>query len=535
MANRANRRKTSRSGFRHRIAGLTALILVLSVLSGCLSIAGLARIESPAAGLNLESAEWTTLRIELFDRDNTPPGAPPPTNNHITQYIQEHFGNPSRIKVEFVTVPRAEEVERLNVLMAANQAPDIVFTYDLPTVYNYAIDGKLTDLSPLIEAHGQDLSRLLGSELLEAGMIDGKQYAIPAMRVLRAHTTTLIREDWLEALGLPLPETTAQFYEALKAMKEMRSAELGGHFYPYGHIDHYHTSSLRYSFWEWDRITEEDFYANPDWVMPGNKEAFRFLNRLYHEGLIDPNFHLDRFAQQFRTDLVSGRVGAGAPNTNEPVYMGYLAELERNDPAARLTPIDPFDTPEGKKPKPILELTGMYIMVPKNSGNAEAAVKYLNWMAQREHYIPLQYGIEGVTYRMEEGLPVMLDTEETKRILLNYFDYCIILNGRFVSAEDMRLNLKANAERPRYEAFTAKSVEYAMNDGIELPRIKTMTPSEIQYGVILHEQEEEIFVKVVTAPPESFDAVYDQEVTAYMAMGGAQLQAEKRRAYRAMP
>ncbi len=512
---------------RHMLSMAAAIVIILSLLTGCSGLWEVSQAESAA------DDSWTTLTVELFDRNNTPPGAPPITNNFMTQYIQEHFGDPLRIRVEFVTVPRAEEVERLNVLMASNQAPDIVYTYDLPTVYNFTSQGGLTDLTPYLEEHGQDLVRILGEDVLSYGRFDGQQFAIPAKRVLTAHSTTMIREDWLRELGLPLPETTEQFYQALKAFKEHLPEKIGRDIIPYGQIDSYHTASLQYSYWDWSRIDEEDLFANPGWLMPGNKEAFRFLNKLYHEGLIDPDFPLDRFAQQFKKDLVNGRVGAGTPNTNEPVYMGYLAELKNNDPNALLTPIDPFTNANGKRIKPVLESTGMYIMVPKNSKNAEAAVRYLNWMAQPNNYITLQNGIEGITYEMKNGLPVTLDNEEAKRMLYNYFDYCLIINGKFVSPSDEQLNVRANAFDPEFESFTMKSIAYGMTDGVETPRVNEILQSEIKYSAVLKEKNDEIFVKVITVDPGEFDAVYDQEVSEYMRMGGQQVMEEKRRAYRA--
>src|SRR5690606_10541298 len=139
--------------------------------------------------------------------------------------------------------------------------------------------------------------------------------------------------------------------------------------------------------------------------------------------------------------MIGGRIGAASPNTNEPVYMGYLAEMQDNDPEAVLTPIDPFASASGKKIKPITEATGMYIMVPKYSRNAEAAVKYLNWMSQPEHYFTLQNGFEGITYEMKDGIPIALDNEETRRTMFNYFDYCIVINGKFVSPGNDWLNL----------------------------------------------------------------------------------------------
>lgn len=516
------------AAIRHKLASMLGVLALLFTV-GCGDALGLV----PALAEGPEDETWTTLRIELFDRGDTPPGAPPITDNFMTRYIQEQFGNPNRIKVEFVTIPRAEEVDRLDVLMAANQAPDIVFTYDKSQYYKYVSQGKLTDLSPYLAEHGRDLARILGEDILAEGRLDGRQYAIPARRVLRAHSTSFIREDWLAMLGLPLPETTEQFYETLKAMKERLPSMLGHDIVPWGHFGYYHTANLRYSFWDWEQITEEDLYAKPGWMMPGNREAFRFLNRMYDEGLLDPDFALDQFSRQFRKDLVNGRAAGGTTNTNEPVYMGYLADLGARNPEAVLTPIDPFADKDGRTPKPLLEKIGMYIMVPAASHNAEAAVKYLNWMAQPEHYITLQNGLPGVTFEWKDGLPVMLQNEETKRMLYNYFDYCIILNGKFVSDDDMELNVKANAViDPRHESFTLQSLAYAMKDAIETPQIHVILESEIKYGSILREKEEEMFVRIVTAPPDAFDAVYDDEVEAYMRLGGQQMMEEKLAAYR---
>jgi putative aldouronate transport system substrate-binding protein len=214
------------------------------------------------------------------------------------------------------------------------------------------------------------------------------------------------------------------------------------------------------------------------------------------------------------------------------VYMGYLAELQKNNPSAKLTPIDPFTNANGKKTKPLLPKDGMYIMVPKNSENAEAAVKYLNWMAQPENYITLQNGIEGKTYKMENGLPITLDSEDTKIMMYNYFDYCIILNGKFISTTDELLNIKANASDPKYEEFTVESIKYGMNDGIVTPRVDATIKSEIKYSTLLNEKNDEIFVKVITAEPEEFDAVYDNEVEDYLRIGGQQVIEEKRKVFR---
>ena len=81
-----------------------------------------------------------------------------------------------------VTVPRLQKVQKLNVLMAANQAPDIVFTYDTPTVEKYVQQGGVTELGGMMDQYGGIQKQVLDSEDLIFGVFGGKQYAIPALR-----------------------------------------------------------------------------------------------------------------------------------------------------------------------------------------------------------------------------------------------------------------------------------------------------------------------------------------------------------------
>lgn len=453
--------------------------------------------ESEGSG-EAHQGERITLTVELFDRNNTPPGAPPITDNFMTQYIQKHFGDPNNIQVEFVTVPRSEEVQKLNVLMASDSAPDIIFTYDKPTVQNYAQSGGLTDLGPLLDQHGPQLKKVLAPALPE-GIFEGKQYAIPALRVITAQTTTFIRKDWLDKLNLPLPKTTEEFYEAMKAFKEHDPGNTGGKVIPYSYIDVFHMQPLLQSFWDWSQITPKDTYTTPTWLQPGHKEGMKFLNQMYNEGLIDPDFPLSNdFSQAFAQQVVNGIAGAGTPNTNEPVYNGYYSNLKKNNPDAELAVIDPFVAADSKHHKPVYSPIGMYLMVPKSSKNAEAAIKYLNWMAQPENILVLQNGQEGISYEWDsDGIPRTLDTAEAKALLYNYMDYCIILNGKYISPDEPDKNIAANASDP----------------------------------TILKEKEKEMLTKIVTAHPDDFDRVFEQQVKEYMDLGGAAVMEGKIRAY----
>ncbi len=81
-------------------------------------------------------AETRTITVEVYDRGND--GGSDPTNNMYTEYIKQGMLADHNVQVEFVSVPRWTEVEQINNLLAAGDAPDICVTYDYPTIQTYA-------------------------------------------------------------------------------------------------------------------------------------------------------------------------------------------------------------------------------------------------------------------------------------------------------------------------------------------------------------------------------------------------------------
>ncbi|CAN7724831.1 extracellular solute-binding protein [Paenibacillus sp. LjRoot56] len=473
------------------------------------------------------------LTVELFDRSNTPAGAPPITDNFMTQYVQKNFGDPNNITVKFITVPRSEEVKKLNVLMASGTAPDLVFTYDKPTVQSYVQSGGIADLGPAIEKYGPQLKKVLAPTLKD-GVFNGKQFTIPALRVIQSQTTSIIRKDWLEKLNLPLPTTTDEWYQTLKAFKEKDPGNTGGKVIPFTLIDMFHIKPLTNSFWDWNKITEEDLFADPDgWTLPGNKEAFKFLNKLYNEGLLDKDFPLAAdFSQTFNKQVVGGLAGSATPNTNDPIYSGYYANLKKNNPEAVLATIDPFKASNGKYPKPMYSPSGVYLMVPAASKNVDSVIKYLNWMAEPKNLIALQFGQEGVSYKTgDDGIPFALTTPEANQILFNNQDYAMIMNGKYVSTDTPEKNMAANATDPQFKDFTISSIKTGARDGYTGPRVDIPIQAEIKYSQILNDKVKQMLAKIITAKSTEVDSIYDQQLKEWKDAGGEAVMKERRQAY----
>ncbi len=521
--------RNGKKGLRSRkwLLGSAAAVLVVA---GC-SNGG----ESTADG----GAAAGKLKVEIFDRGNTPAGYTI-TDSYLTRYAQENFAKPNNINLEYVPIPRSEEIAKLNVLMASGaDVPDIVFTYDKATFERYAEQGGLTDLSELLNEHGQQLKAFLGEDTLKYGQVDGKQFAIPAKRTITARYSSWVREDWLKKLGLPMPQTTDELYNTLKAFKEQDPGDTGGSVIPLGMtIEPGQYEPLLWSFIQPESaLTTDELLANRDYlpVLPGFKDGLRFMNKLYNEGLMSKDFGLDQDKKQLTQDIQSGKIGAFSDDYDNIYYNDAAYEnLQANDANAVLTPADPFTNAEGKHAKTEYASNGMYIMVPKSSPNAEAAIKYLDWMSQTNVLIDMQNGIEGENYELIDGIPVVKEdvTQEAKDKVYNSGDMVIVANGKVVGDDAKNREAFILGGFPvKYQPDVRKSMELADIDTIKPVTFVRPIASLSKYGTTLESKLDEMIVKSVMADPAKFDSLFDAAFAEYMSSGGKTVMDERTKVY----
>jgi putative aldouronate transport system substrate-binding protein len=523
------------------VTASTAVLVLTGMLSACSSS------EKEASPDASTSKETVTLKVEMFDRGNAPAGAGAVDNNFWTGWIQKNFGDPNNIKLQFIPVPRNQEVDKLNILMSTGDAPDIVFTYDTTTINNYVKDGGLTDLGKLIDEHGPNLKKFLGEEVLTYGVFSGKQYTIPAKRTLQYTHTSYIRKDWLDKLGLPVPTTTDEFYKTMKVFKEKDPGQTGGKVIPYAFSAMNGTSVtspgiLISSFIK--KMSEEDNYALssnlassvPELTKPGYKEGVQFLNKMNHEGLIKSDFALDKDGKSFERDVANGFVGAFTALAAHPNLMqtgNVFDTMKKNVPGAEYVAMDTFTNEEGKRPKAIYDPTGIFIMVPKTSKHAAEAVKYLDWMSKPDVLFALTNGIEGQHHTLENGFPKAITTDEAKKTFYNNPDIALVINGKDFGTKEK--NIEATAlSFPDYKELAKQTIINALNDGYTNPRFDRPIEAELKYSKTLKDKGQEMIVKSIIAKPEEFSKIFDAGVEEFLKLGGQAIIDERRAAYKEM-
>jgi len=227
------------------------------------------------------------IKVELFDRSNAPEGSTI-TENKWTEYVKQEMSKVGII-VEFVPVPRWDEVTKMQTMMASGTAPDITLTYTYAHAEDYFNQGGVWDLSEFIDGPDQALNmkKYLGENVMNIGRKpDGRLYGIVAKRATTAKSNLFIRKDWLDKLGLPIPTTTDELYDVIYKMvknnPDGRKDTIGLYLW--------NMWNLKIAFSQIANDPVKAAIANSqtdrddsfgDYFDPGNREFYRFLNRAY--------------------------------------------------------------------------------------------------------------------------------------------------------------------------------------------------------------------------------------------------------------
>ncbi len=493
-------------------------------------------------GLPCFGAPQRTLRIEIFDRLNLQPGVL--ENGPPAQWIQKTFGDPNNVKIEWVLVPRPQEVEKLNLMMAAGDAPDLCFTYDSVLVASYANKGGLTDLTSLIDKSAPTLKAFLGPDVLEYGTFDDRIYAIPGKRQMMGISGTWIRKDWLDKLGLPVPKTRDQWLAAVRAFRDKDPGKKGANLAPIGGFGATADANLIYSFYKPSTERERAAWIGAsitwpcrDLAIPGMKDALRFANMLQNEGLVQKDWALwpKNDMLNLQSAISNGYVGTFTNNLAYPWFYNLIPAIQKNDPDCVWAPCDPFTNAEGKTAKYVYNPIGIFNFVPATSKNADLVVKYLNWMADLKNMTKIMFGDEGVHYDLnKEGIiiPRKLSGNQVWEAG-NILDRVIILNGRPYDSIEKAIKAQTigwvDAKYP--SSVFVEHYKMVDKDGIPPVRIANPPDSLANMSRMLIDKAEEMQKKLIMCKPSEFDALFDAYLKEWLDLGARQVKEDMLKAY----
>ena len=487
-----------------------------------------------------------TIQVELFDRSNAPEGSTI-TDNRWVKYCQDAMKEVG-INLEFIAVPRSDEVTKMQTMMSSGTAPTITLTYTYTYARDYYKDGGIWDLSEFIDGEDQakNLKNYIGDECMELGRsTDGALYGVVARRATTAATNLFIRQDWLDKLGLETPKTVDEYYTALEKMvkenPEGNSGVIG--LVPNG-VESGSTAGYRNTLafaFSTNVGDEEKLAVNEGFEFYGDegyREYMRFLNKCYNNGLMNQEFYAQT-TEQMQSYFVNGQLGAFESNVgyNVDILRGSLLQtLKEKNPNAEFVAMPALENVnDGKQYSSDYGPGGLIMMVPKtySEEQVEAAVTYLDWLSTEEGGFAIYHGFEGEHFEYNEnGVPIAKDADYNQKdkdwIRTDLF--LVGNQGYFTDVDAFNENIAA--DNPGYEEYTIQDYELATAEN-PIPSAQYMyaPESQVKAQTDLDLLKSEYKTKVITCAEADFDATYDAWLQAAKNAGVEQILEDRQAIY----
>ncbi|MDF2713156.1 MAG: bacterial extracellular solute-binding protein [Paenibacillus sp.] len=322
------------------------------------------------------------------------------------------------VKVNWDVTAVAQYNQAMNIrLAAASGLPDIL---QLPgTPVNYGTDGIIRPLNELIDKYAPNIKKYFADNPAIANLHkapDGNIYALSAD--ISGTTATdpmgwLIRKDWLDKLGLKEPTTLDEWYDVLKAFKEKDPNGNGkpdeiplspqytwGGLALFGNALGLHLAEYSYGY-----SVDANGKIKNDWLDPKAKELIVWLNKLYAEGLLDPEF-MSKKSDKILADITREVIGSTNHLLNATSKFNSAIGKPDANWIMTLPPANGGNKRFYEKAAPI----SGYWAISKDAKNPELAIKWLDYIyANEEGQRLVAYGIEGVSYKMVNGKPEFTD------------------------------------------------------------------------------------------------------------------------------
>ena len=231
----------------------------------------------------------------------------------------------------------------------------------------------------------------------------GGIYAIPRSRSL-VDEGIKIRKDWLDGLGVPVPQTLDEYVNVLKKIVEM-DPDGNGKKDTIGLADKPFSAPFMSAFGLNNLTYNEEGGLVKDILTPQAVELVGWFSQLYERGLLAPNYDLIKktYAQEL---LLKGRVASFTGSIYYDYNWGQL--LKSDQPDAELITLPAMTGPHGNTAYLQKGYTGaFYISRKVPEEKVRQILAYFNQTASLELTDYAYYGISGVHHTIENGEPLL--------------------------------------------------------------------------------------------------------------------------------
>ena len=403
--------------------------------------------------------------------------------------------------------PAQGQTDALNLLLASKELPDIIFADWLTQGPSNYIDKKLIlSLNQLMDDYAPNMKKYMNEHKDIKKLVttdSGDFYSFPFVRgdkLLTAPSGFMLRSDWLDELGLDVPETIDDWDNVLAAFKDKCEIPLA--------VKYLGVFSSGFNAFNCIYVKNNKVTYGP--AEKEMKDLFVKLNEWYNKGYIDKNFSmLD--TQKINSNMLSSvsdvSFGAGGG------MMGAYLDAKQNDSfdlvAAPYPVAKKGDRAQYSMNESYFSKKGAAITA--TCKNPELAARFLDFGYSEEGMLFYNFGKEGESYDMVDGYPTykkeLFDTSDGRSVAEKLTMNCLGSNeGPFI--QDRRY-LEQYYGRPQQQNALK---QWSDNDfeKYRLPELTLTLEESMEYNAIMTDVNtyaSEMFAKFIigTEPIDNFD------------------------------
>lgn len=312
--------------------------------------------------------------------------------------------------------------EQFNLLLASGDLPDIVMYKWLMSsvgVDSVVNDGVILRLNDYINKYAPNYKKILEENPQaknEIQLIDGSIPIFGVMQlepVLGANTGFMIRQDWLDRLGLDMPKTIDDWYTVLKAFKEQ---DANGNGDPNDEIPFICGADSSTGFGNFlgaygigsDGLYVKDGKIKYAPLEPEYKDYIKTMAKWYKEGLIDNEYLTVGMSNKMVSNTAGAAFGAISGNLGK-----WTEQAKETVPEFNLVGAPWLVAEDGNsyctRSDYVRKITDSGMAISSNCKNVKEAVKWIDYLYSDEGTRLVQFGIEGESYEMVDGVPTFTD------------------------------------------------------------------------------------------------------------------------------
>lgn len=518
---------------------LLCAVIVLVMVSGCEIRSG--RLSAVKETQATDSPSVPRYTISWTMHQNLPV----PEDAEMIRYVEDTFS----VDLDVWNLENNKYETLLDMKLAQGAIPDLFRIRQPQDLPKYQQQGLLAEIpEDMLERcapHIMEAIREYAPTYQDVGKIDGKYYGIPVVNPTNIYRIPVVyRKDWLDKLGLPVPETLSDFERMIYAFA---NEDPDGN----GIKDTYGLSieGMNVVFGAFGQIVFADqlYFGVKDRNLvigslePEMKEALRYLRKWYKDRVIDPEFITGENKGGYKHlshAFINGRIGMtsmgnyyhwiqngdyiawtydGHGGVREtPVEATYnVKELTAKNPQARVVLGQPFSGPNGKRGSKaydmLMSFTAIGADAAKNPGKLETILRILDYVSAHpdlEESTAMEYGVKGKHW-------IWGGDSKEDVITLPPYDHMFSYQNLIGANLGMMVPLPTTTRREQWASTLGLD-----KDGI-YNALEVATPSLVKNGPELFKLRNRAYISFITGdrPLEEFDDFVQE----FMAAGGTEV------------